>query len=440
MHSSKTNKNCFSKLDFFGTSFTFMIDGSEKYYTKTGAFLTTLFFFFTVTMFFGFGMDLFQRKNPRVSLNREIGEYISYNISNKDFIYAYRIEDSKGLLYDDKSIAYTEVFYGFSVLVNGSWILKNYTKLLTKKCSDIEDIKDQQSYFNISLQNWYCIDFNNLTLGGFWDGNFVKGLQIRVHQCKNTTEIKCSSQEKINETFSNINNLFYSDLSMFVQPQMNNFENPIKTNLQNFYHVLNLNLNKKKIHTFKLTTMNNDIGWLQSNPQISSVFSSDSITNDFNIKDPIEQDIVHYTQIYFGNKIDTYYRSYTKIQEILAVIGGFAKFLHTILAIVYYYIGNLYKTLFLIKNISFKYEETEKVNIVDKISHKGIPVLKSLWMLKTKKCEKVEKDELAKISLFEYYRTKFCKARLKTYKNFKLYEKNFSHTMSIVNYFEFYNR
>ena len=76
---------------------------------------------------------------------------------------------------------------------------------------------------------------------------------------------------------NNTARIFYSDLTLEVNPSMDNFETPLKSNLATRYDVLNLGLSKRKITTFKLTSIVNDIGWLLSDIQEESFYSIDTI-------------------------------------------------------------------------------------------------------------------------------------------------------------------
>ena len=73
---------------------------------------------------------------------------------------------------------------------------------------------------------------------------------------------------------------------------MDNFELPLTTALINRYEILNLGLTKRKIQTFQLTSILDDVGWLFANIQEKIAYSTDNIFADFTIKDPINEDTV----------------------------------------------------------------------------------------------------------------------------------------------------
>jgi hypothetical protein len=352
----------FNELDIFGIGYNFLVDGKNKKKTMGGALLSLLYGFIFIGLFFGFGMDLYQRKRPKVSFNTVIGDYKEIPLSNKNFTYAYRIEDTLGKIVTDESIIRLETYYFKFTLVNGEWI-NNIQKIMTnKRCREVAYTKEKEKYYNLSLNDWYCLDFDNITLGGNWDGNFVYGFLINTYQCSNSTDrTNCSSQDVIKKSFESdvtSSNYFYSDMSMEVLASMDDFQNPLKTNLLNRYELLNLGLTKRKVQTFKYTKMINDVGWFFSEVNEFLMASSDTLSTDFTFKDIWSQDIVFSQFLYFGKKMETFNRSYTKIQEIFAAIGGFSKFFYYIITLFYYATKKVYSNLFLMNNIFFEnYEE-----------------------------------------------------------------------------------
>jgi hypothetical protein len=324
-----------------------------------------------MALFFSFGLDLYQRKNPKVSLNKEMGEYSITKLSNSNFTLAYRIEDDEGQIFNDESIITQKVFFYSYELIDGIWNSTLREIIERKKCEDFENFKEKEEFFNVSLKNWYCIDFENRTWGGNWDGDFVHLFQIIVEQCINSTENNntCSSEEKISNSFIsliNSGNLYYSQMSMSVQPSMNDFARPLKPYLVNYYQTLNLDLSKSRVQTFKITSVNNDIGWFFNDVKIDSILDMDYAEHDINIKKRWEEPILFSTLFYLGNNKSTYYRTYTEIQEVIASVGGFAKFFYTCLLLAYFYVQKTYRNLILMNSLKFNIETHSK-----KTSSKG---------------------------------------------------------------------
>jgi hypothetical protein len=357
----------FKKLDIFGISYNFLVNGNTKFKTNTGAMITIIYSLILCTLFMGFGVDLYERKRPKVSFNSQLEAYKEIKLTNQNFTYAYRIEDKDGLMKIDEKKIIQQVLYYHYVIENGGW-KKKFEKILpNKRCSELTYTKEKEKAFDISLEKSFCIDFDNMIMGGNWDGNFVYGILIYTNQCKSEKGIICDSREEIKNLISpenSTNAVFYSDLSLEVDPSMDNFETPLKTSFVNRYELLNLGLSKRKVQTFKATTIVNDQGWLLSDIYEETVLSSDSIFPDFTLKDIWGQDLLYTQLIYYGRKQETYFRNYTKIQEVFAHIGGFSKLFYIVISSLYTITLDAYRNLYLISNIPV---EVEKLQILQSL-------------------------------------------------------------------------
>jgi hypothetical protein len=190
-----------------------------------------------------------------------------------------------------------------------------------------------------------------------WDGNFVNLFQINVEVCMNSTSNNtCSTKEKIQNKFQNDKsggNLFFSDLSLFVQPSLNDYEKPIATTLVNSYQMLNLDITKRKIQTYKITAIDNDVGWFFEDFKYEYVINTNDILTDFSFKDRWTQPVLYNSFQYMRKKVETYRRSYIKIQEVFAAIGGFSKFFYTVLLLIFNKVRRAYNNLILMDYIPF---------------------------------------------------------------------------------------
>lgn len=140
--------------------------------------------------------------------------------------------------------------------------------------------------YNISLASWYCMDFDNFIWGGKWEGDFVALFQVNAEQCINSTNnnYTCATQENISNAFKNLitsGNLYFSDLSLYVQPTLNNNESPLTTVIINNYQFLSIDITKLKTQLYKVTSINDDIGWFFEDIRKSDFINTESIIMDF---------------------------------------------------------------------------------------------------------------------------------------------------------------
>ena len=350
--------NLINYIDFFGLSYNFTIDKKDKLKTTTGAIFSIFFILITISLFFGFGIDLYQRKRPKISNNSKLTIPQEKTFSNNNFTFAFRVEDRLGAMVQNDSIVSLDISYHHYVMnERGVWNLIFSEITPYKKCNEFNYTSEKEAFYNISLASWYCIDFDNFKLGGYWDTSFVYGFIINTKQCKYSKNNTCLNDKDLKENFQNPisgSNYFYSFLYMEALPQMDDYEKPINLHLINRYELLSLKASKRVVQIYKQVTVNNDRGWFFSEIEEKNFYSSDSISPDFTLKDEFTEDLVYSHIIYFGNKIDIYSRSYTKIQEVIANIGGFTKIFYTILSFIYGYFGNYIKTAFLLNKIDFQ--------------------------------------------------------------------------------------
>jgi hypothetical protein len=424
-------------LDLFGISYNFLINGEDKYRTISGGLITTFYCIIIIALFFGFGLDLYQRKNPNVSLNVEVGQHFLFNTSNSEVSFAYRVEDENGQIFQDSSIVTPFVYFITYEMVNGTWENKIMEKMPPKKCHEIPNYKDKEELYNISLENWYCIDFEGKQWGGNWDANFVNYFQINIDQCLNWTDdnITCASPEKFAELFYNersSGNLYYSQMTMSVQPSMNNFAQPIKTSLINYYQMLNMEISKRKVQTFKFTSIFNDIGWFFEQIINDSVINLDSSEFDFTFKDKWTQALLFSTYNYLGNKRETYNRSYTKIQQILASVGGFSKIFYSCVFLLYFYMSKVYRNLILINQMQFSLETKEiqnnnVINIGSKLSFRKADI-------KPKEIINVKNLQYSQWLFYFMCKKKFKPELNKVLDNYKEFSYHFQKKFDVFNY------
>jgi hypothetical protein len=105
------------------------------------------------------------------------------------------------------------------------------------------------------------------------------------------------------------------------------------------------------VTTFKTTSIVNDIGWFFNDIIEDSIYTVDTILPDFSLKLPWEQDILFTQFLYFGKNFEVYNRSYTKIQEVFATIGGFRKSFYFAIFLIYNLSYSCYKNLLLISHV-----------------------------------------------------------------------------------------
>ena len=133
-------------LDIFGVEFVFLNKGQEKHRTVSGVLLTIFYCIIVVLLFVQFGVDIYERKNPKVSTNLEVNPYTPVKLSNKNFTFAYRIEDLNGNIFLDEKVAFPKLYFLFYELIDGIWVERFVNEQPNRRCHDFPDYKEKEAY------------------------------------------------------------------------------------------------------------------------------------------------------------------------------------------------------------------------------------------------------------------------------------------------------
>src|SRR5690606_15317883 len=103
------------------------------------------------------------RRNPKVVFNSFIGdEHEEIFLSNENFTFAYKIENSWGEIYRNPRIMELTAAY-FHMKYNETshnWDTVFSNKIKHVNCTDLPNVNDKEKYYGVSLAGFNCLDFN----------------------------------------------------------------------------------------------------------------------------------------------------------------------------------------------------------------------------------------------------------------------------------------
>ena len=152
----------FKHLDIYGLTFNFTTFQSLYFKTFVGGFLSIISVSLMFIFCFLFGKDFFFKQNPKVLIsNEKPTTYQIFNLTQNDLLLAWRINDLYGNEVDVSGKIYP-IFYYFSIernsvsrkIIKSTRITLEYSKCHYVSRSDLDWLSD--------LNNYYCVDFNNL--------------------------------------------------------------------------------------------------------------------------------------------------------------------------------------------------------------------------------------------------------------------------------------
>jgi hypothetical protein len=336
-----------------------------KFKTAFGGLMTLVLVILTVLATIGFGLDLFEKKKPVVLTNNEFIEPAVEMDQNT--VIGYRLFYTGGKKIPDLD-RLVDIFVLHSVFKPelSSAIVTRYE---TIKCNESDVLK--KNLLNVTSliarpEEYYCMP-NNLKfqLFGKYGAPVNNHMHLRIGICKNTTlnNNKCFPDEVIREKMASF---FVSFIYKDSYITSKDFESPVKYYLtSNTLKSSSYNF-RQDAYLYKNISFSTDSGSIMPNLQVIDELQLD-YSSSSNTADP-KTDV--FTNVIIGlNSIKTNYnRSYIKIQDISAQVGGLIKFFMVIFEVLlsfYSYVPfleNLYVKLLI--NPDHKVNERKTQNII----------------------------------------------------------------------------
>jgi len=359
-------KKLLLKINCSNTRIGFYFKNEEYFKTQIGGIFTIIYFFIIILIVLYFGSDFIYRENPTL-IQQDIFpiKYPNYSIDNTYFTFSIRIEDNDGKVIDKPNLIYLEFIYYHYEIRNGVWQLieeipMNYSLCKEsafsnsigdfdqnvknddsiEKNSNISSYSNNTQNFNnnlinnkissknkLNLNSSFCMDFNNLEFGAFWDETYVKFIRSYAKQCMpghiNPSGQICGTQHEFEELKKN--RIFLSQYFPNNFYDSDNYEFPLDITYNTHFFMLDEKILKKFSYFFKLVKSTTDYGWLFKHEKKYNEFSIDLILNDFISKESLpinQQSNLGEVYIFFNRKKQEFSRNFQKIYNLAANIGG----------------------------------------------------------------------------------------------------------------------
>ena len=228
-------KEILEYLDMFGTKPGFYAERKPKFYTASGGLLTMLSLFLSITVFIIFSMDDFHYITPITTSSLISSKsYKKIKFGKEKIWIPIRIADYYSQYVNSEGLIYPIFQYCYAERQNTSVPLKPKTKNLNYKlCNETSMVNKPDIYnINIPLNELFCIDMDNLEMGGGHDSNFIGYIKGNFYYCQNgdyfnETNPNCTNYEKIKEKIGENNSLVFELYYPEVQFQPTNYESPV---------------------------------------------------------------------------------------------------------------------------------------------------------------------------------------------------------------------
>ncbi len=319
-------------FDFFGEIFSFYIEKNRKLYTPLGGIITSLFFIFSTIIFIYMNLDdiLHNLPNSTTSCEKKMIQKIKFR-DEKIWI-PWRIRDYGSKTINHKNYFFPIIYYYKGYRNNSLKEMVMSEEVINYKlCNETSMINNTDLYMiDIELDQLYCIDMEDLNIGGSWDSDFLYLITLDIYACKNGIDYDenntdCTTYDEIAK-YAGVNNCL--DFEMYypvVHYQPMNKTNPIYIEYENYFYHLSRFSNKIDRIYLQQHILSDDRGWINKKEEIYSRWGCTSLNGDsYTTGD--KRDLMNegstsrfYSfNIYLKSDIIYYKRSYKKIHLIIA--------------------------------------------------------------------------------------------------------------------------
>ena len=310
-----------SSLDLFSTPVLLRFEKNEKTSTKLGILFSIGIIIFLSISFIA--SDVFYKESPTVVI-LDLAEKTRPSIDFSNKIFVVSIEDDNGLGSFDPLIYEIQItnYYMSSSLTGDFTYIQNVT--IPIHICTTNDVPEQ-TYDQLGFSKKYCLD-KSFEISGFWNEDSLTFLDIKLVFCNNETSGgKCKSVEEIKQYFYRKTfNIYFTDLSV----DTSNHTYPINTFIHNEYFMVDLNL-RKILNVFlkKIKIMTDDAYVFTNNDVIEDIIFDQLQLDIFKVDSIDDPQALFQCQIFSSQTSENIIRTYQKLAEALANIGGMASIL-----------------------------------------------------------------------------------------------------------------
>ena len=313
-------------IDIYGQKFNFTVYNKLEHKTYIGGILTILTIFFIYETFVFFGKDFYLRTNPDFKNDRvQLLNYPLYNLSSNNFMFGFRVEDINRNFWNESHYFSFKVVYNnitISQAPNGTYFQTGNTINLDYSLCDKNILTNLNFSDLIDSKSFYCVkmnDTNPISIGGYWDYNFAKFIDVLLILCSNDpNKTNCAS---VDETLDLLKQqkFYLNILSMKYYIDVENIDNPLSRRLSYNYLQIDINYFKKQYCYFKLGVLKSDNGLIMESVNQYDSFALDYLSFDIINNLNFSKAIIT-TRIFFTRIVENYNRTYKKFQNLIPIL------------------------------------------------------------------------------------------------------------------------
>jgi hypothetical protein len=314
-------KKAIEFCDIYGESIQLNIKRELKSKTFLGGLLTIITFGLIFGATWSMGEDIIYKTHPSTDIEDQLFvERPFYYLDKYNFPLSFCFQDYDQLTYNIPS------YFKFEVIN-----IKTYNTNSTTETSKYEFENCTYDHFpnlpnqyldKAGIRKYICLKDQNITIGGYWDNEFIQYVVFRIRLCNNGTDGgTCAPQEEI-ERFINSRPFAYNVYFQNSIINANKYTTPTQSYISVIYKNLRLASSKVANVYIRSQEIDTDVGILFQTLIKNMSYAFDS--SDVDDSDPIADTLMDFN-FFVANHKPIFHRSYLKVQTVLANIGGLAK-------------------------------------------------------------------------------------------------------------------
>ena len=309
------NKEILRYLDLFGTKCSFYTEQRLKLYTPLGGILSITSFIAAILIFIYINLSSFRREDPSFITSSIVEEIHKIKFNEEKIWIPWKISDHKSNLFNHSGILFPIIKYYYRE--NRTEQLKS--KILSYKlCNETSMVnKSDNILIDSELNQLYCIDTDDLYMGGSWSSNFIYFIEFNLYICKgginyDENNFDCTALDDLNN-YNNNSFLYIHFYFPTIQLQECEFKSPIIIKYYKTCSVLSSNISKidrlylqkvvlyDKLGIFDSRTLKHDFwGYSSINKDIYFIENKKNISTSklYSFEVFVDSSSINYTRVY----------------------------------------------------------------------------------------------------------------------------------------------
>jgi len=336
-------KEIIKYFDFFTIKFNFYTNNQPRYRNVFGGIMNIIYIIICIIIFIEFSYQDLIKLKPTTSISEIYTSTQKKVNANKEKIWIpFRLTTYEEKFIDHRGILYILPYYIEGKLNNITGMKFNYRLLRYKLCNETSMVNKTDNFIiDVPLNELFCIDEDDISFGGSFNGEFFNYVEINLHLYKDGINFNSSESKwtEVRDLFKYKNSSwFFEFFYPVVQFQPTNLESPLTVlykshlyRLESYTHKVNklflqehiLSDNNHLIINKNLNSSN----WGMSTLYGDNYFSpkeNESINNISNINN--KSSCIYSLGIYIDFGIIYYTREYKKLLLIISNIFPLFRF------------------------------------------------------------------------------------------------------------------